>query len=196
MAIPFTPEGVEAAYRHAIFPMYVESLGEVAWFRPEVRTIMPLDGFHISRSLSKTLRHGRFDVRIDTDFLGVMRGCADRDEGTWISEEFYEVYGELHRRGRAHSVETWRNGNLVGGLYGVALGGAFMAESMFHYDTDASKVALAGLVQQMNERGYALLDVQYLTPHLASLGAVEIPGWTYYVRLQRALQTYCTFSGD
>ena len=116
-----------------------------------------------------------------------MRGCADREDGSWISEDFIEVYGELHRHGIAHSVECWRAGNLVGGTYGLALGGAFMAESMFHYETDASKVALAALVARLNERGFVLLDTQFLTPHLASLGAVEIPHRAYAARLRQAL---------
>src|SRR5690348_14560724 len=126
--------------------MYDDRVGEILWFQPDPRTILPLDGFHISRSLAKTIRKGVFEVRYDTDFEGVMRGCADREEGTWISEEFLAVYGALHRMGKAHSVEAWRNERLVGGTYGVALGGAFMAESMFHVETDASKVALAALV--------------------------------------------------
>ena len=116
-----------------------------------------------------------FEVRFNTDFAGVMRGCADREDGTWISEDFLRVYGVLHRVGLAHSVECWRAGKLVGGTYGLALGGAFMAESMFHYETDASKVALAGLVSRLNERGFVLLDTQYVTSHLVSLGGIEIP---------------------
>ena len=163
------------------------------WFQPDPRAVIPLDGFHISRSLAKTLRQGVFAIRYNTDFLGVMRGCADREGGTWISREFFEVYGELHRQGKAHSVEAWRGGKLVGGTYGVALGGAFMAESMFHYETDASKVALFGLFQRLNERGFTLLDVQYLTPHLQSLGALEIPNDEYMNRLSGALPLPCAF---
>ncbi|HXG23356.1 MAG TPA: leucyl/phenylalanyl-tRNA--protein transferase [Chthonomonadales bacterium] len=188
MYLTFTPEGVELAYRHGIFPMADEVTGEIWWFRPDPRAIIPLDAFHISRSLAKTIRKRLFEIRIDTDFEGVMAGCADRPEGTWISREFIEVYGALHRAGKAHSVEAWRNGRLAGGVYGVALGGAFMAESMFHRERDASKVALAALVARLKERGYMLLDVQYLTPHLASLGAVEIPRSEYEQRLQIALQ--------
>jgi len=124
----------------------------------------------------------------------VMRGCADRPEGTWISEEFIRVYGELHRQGHAHSVEVRRDGRLVGGAYGVALGAAFMAESMFHSETDASKVALEALVRRLNERGFALLDVQYVTPHLSSLGAVEIPHRRYYELLSRAIRVPCRFA--
>jgi len=185
--LTLTPEGVLVAYRHGVFPMADERSGEVLWFRPDPRAIIPLDGFHVSRSLARTLRRGRFEIRVDTDFEGVMRGCADRPEGTWISERFVEVYAALHEAGHAHSVEAWRDGRLVGGTYGVALGGAFMAESMFHRETDASKVALAALVSRLQKRGFILLDVQYLTPHLESLGALEITRREYERRLERAL---------
>jgi len=185
--LTLTPEGILLAYSHGIFPMADERTGEVLWFRPDPRAVIPLYGFHVSRSLARTLKRALFEVRIDTDFEGVMRGCADRPEGTWISERFVEVYGALHRAGVAHSVEAWRSGRLGGGLYGLALGGAFMAESMFHRDTDASKVALAALVGRLRERGFTLLDVQYLTPHLESLGAVEISRREYERRLERAL---------
>ena len=185
--LALTPEGVELAYRHGIFPMADERSGEVLWFRPDPRAVIPLDGFHVSRSLARTLKRGRFEIRVDTDFEGVMRGCADRPEGSWIDDRFIAVYGALHRGGKAHSVEAWREGRLVGGTYGLALGGAFMAESMFHRETDASKVALAALVQHLTERGFTLLDVQYLTPHLASLGAIEIPRSDYEARLAKAL---------
>jgi len=191
--LSFTPAGVEFAYRRGIFPMYNQWTEEIDWYRPDPRTILPLEAFHISRSLQKTLRQGVFEVRFNTDFVGVMRGCADREEGTWISEEFIEVYGELHRRGKAHSVEVLLNERLVGGTYGIALGSAFMAESMFHYETDASKVALASLVARLNERGFTLLDVQYLTPHLARFGATEIPFRDYYDRLRRALRRDAVF---
>jgi len=122
-----------------------------------------------------------------------MRGCADREEGSWITEDFVRIYAELHRRGKAHSVECWQTGRLVGGTYGLALGGAFMAESMFHYATDASKVAVWALIQRLQEREFALLDVQYLTPHLASLGAVETSARAYFRDLQLALMLQCRF---
>lgn len=170
-----------------------ERSGEVLWFRPDPRAVIPLDGFHVSRSLARTLRRGRFEVRVDTAFETVMRGCADRPEGSWISERFVEVYGALHRAGKAHSVEAWRDRRLVGGVYGLALGGAFMAESMFHRETDASKVALAALVGRLSERGFTVLDVQYMTPHLESLGAVEITRREYERRLERALALDRTF---
>ena len=193
MFLTFSPSGVEFAYRRGIFPMYNHWTGGIDWYRPDPRAIIPLDTFHISRSLAKTIRHGVFEVRINSDFEGVMRGCADREEGTWISEEFIEVYGELHRQGKAHSVETWRDGRLVGGTYGLSFGGAFMGESMFHYETNASKVALAALVARLRERGFQLLDTQYVTPHLVGFGAVEIPHREYYDRLLRALRAPCSF---
>ena len=193
-SLTLTPEGVLLAYRHGIFPMADERSGEVLWFRPDPRAIIRLDGFHVSRSLARTLRRGLFEIRFDTDFEGVMRGCADRPGGTWISERFVEVYAALHEAGHAHSVEAWRDGRLVGGTYGVALGGAFMAESMFHRETDASKVALAALVSRLRERGFILLDVQYLTPHLESLGAVEIARREYERKLGQALTLPCRFA--
>jgi leucyl/phenylalanyl-tRNA---protein transferase len=192
--LTLTPEGVLLAYRHGIFPMADERSGEVLWFRPDPRAVIALDGFRVSRSLARTIRRGLFEIRVDTAFEGVMRGCADRPEGTWISERFVEIYCALHRAGAAHSVEAWRQGRLVGGTYGVALGGAFMAESMFHRERDASKAALAGLVSRLRRRGFALLDVQYLTPHLESLGAVEISRREYERRLERALALPCTFA--
>ena len=191
--LTLTPEGILLAYRHGIFPMADERSDEVLWFRPDPRAIIPLDGLHVSRSLARTLKRATFEIRVDTDFEGVMRGCADRPEGTWISERFVEVYGALHRAGKAHSVEAWRDGRLVGGAYGLALGGAFMAESMFHRETEASKVALAALCSRLGERGFTLLDVQYVTPHLESLGAVEITRREYERRLEQALALPCTF---
>ncbi|HLJ57308.1 MAG TPA: leucyl/phenylalanyl-tRNA--protein transferase [Chthonomonadaceae bacterium] len=189
----FTPELVELAYRNGIFPMHNQFSGELEWYRPNPRAIIPLDGFHVSRSLAKTIRRGEFQVTMNRAFEDVMRGCADRDGGSWINDEFIAVYGALHRGGKAHSVEVWRDGALAGGTYGVALGGAFMAESMFHRVTDASKVALHGLVSRLNERGFTLLDTQYLTPHLASLGAITISHGRYMQRLRTALALPATF---
>ena len=192
--LTLTPEGVLLAYTHGIFPMADERSGEVLWFRPDPRAIIPPDGFHVSRSLARTMKRAAFEIRVDTDFEGVMRGCADRPEGTWISERFVEVYAALHQAGKAHSIEAWREGRLVGGTYGVTLGGAFMAESMFHRETDGSKVALAALVARLQQRGYILLDVQYVTPHLESLGAVEITRREYERRLNAALRLDCRFA--
>lgn len=186
--LQFTPHGVLAAYCCGIFPMAESATGEIYWFRPDPRAILPLGGFHTSRSLSKRIRSGCFEVRYNSDFRGVMRGCADRKEGTWISSDFHWLYTELHRMGYAHSVEVLRDGKLAGGLYGVAIGAAFMAESMFHRNTDASKVALASLVERLLERDFQLLDVQYLTSHLQSLGAIEIPDHAYQRSLRKAIR--------
>jgi leucyl/phenylalanyl-tRNA--protein transferase len=191
--LSFTPEGVEYAYRLGLFPMYDSRSGDILWYRPDPRAVIPLEGFHISHSLAKRMRRTDYEIRVNTNFAGVMRGCANRDEGTWISEEFIEVYGALHRMGVAHSVETYMENELVGGTYGIAIGGAFMAESMFHYRSDASKLALAALVERLHSRGYTLLDTQYLTDHLVSLGAIEIPHRVYYERLRRALRMGCCF---
>jgi leucyl/phenylalanyl-tRNA--protein transferase len=189
--LPLTPEVLVAAYASGIFPMDVD--GELCWFSPDPRTIIPLDSFHASKTLMQTYRQGRFEMRIDTAFEAVMRGCGHRDEGTWISEEIVEAYCQLHELGAAHSVETWRNGELAGGLYGVALGGAFFGESMFSRQRDASKVALVALVQRMRERGFTLLDVQFTTEHLARFGAIEIPREEYLARLATSLQAHVHF---
>ncbi len=191
--LKFTPECVLDAYRHGIFPMADSETGEIEWYSPDPRAIVPLDGLHISRRLARTIRSGKFEIRTDSSFEEVMRACADREESSWISEEFVKLYCELHGHGYARSVETWREGELVGGLYGVSVGGAFMGESMFYRETDASKVALAALVDHLNERGFALLDTQFMTPHLSTIGAVEIPAAEYLSRLQHALGLSCRF---
>lgn len=171
------------AYRQGIFPMALDG-GEIGWFSPDPRAILPLETFHVPARLARVIRSGRFEVAIDRDFEGVMRACAaDREEGTWISDEIVESYVALHRRGFAHSIESWREGCLAGGVYGVHCGGAFFGESMFHRETDASKVALVALVERMRERGLTLLDVQWVTPHLARFGAIEIPREEYLSRL-------------
>ena len=179
-----------AAYAQGIFPMSLgeETGGEIGWFSPDPRGIIPLDTFAIPRRLARVIRQQRFEVRVDTAFEAVMRACAaDREDGTWISEEIVESYGALYARGLAHSVEAWRGGALVGGLYGVHLGGAFFGESMFHHETDASKVALAALVERLRARGFTLLDTQWITPHLAQFGAIESPKDEYLARLHGAL---------
>jgi len=178
-----------SAYASGWFPMAVEP-GEIRWYSPDPRGIIPLEGFHASRRLSRLVRQGRFAIRVDRDFPAVIRACAARqdEEGTWIDEEILESYCALHERGLAHSVETWQDDELVGGLYGVALGGAFFGESMFHHATDASKVALVALVERLRERGYVLLDTQWMTEHLTQLGGVEIPRRRYLRLLDAALK--------
>lgn len=163
--------------------------GAIHWYAPDPRAVFELDRFHVPARLARTLRSGRFEVSINRDFEGVMRACAEPGPGreqTWISEAFVRVYGDLHRSGHAHSVETWSQGRLVGGLYGVSLGAAFMGESMFSRERDASKVALAHLVDRLKERGFTLLDTQFMTAHLARFGASYIPLRKYLRRLEAA----------
>jgi leucyl/phenylalanyl-tRNA--protein transferase len=181
------------AYREGIFPMALDD-GEIGWFSPDPRGVIPLDAFHVPARLARVVRSGAFDTRIDTAFEAVMRACGQRPgEGTWISEEVVQSYLALFRLGLAHSVEVWRTGRLVGGLYGVSLGGAFFGESMFHRETDASKVALVTLADRLNRRGFALLDVQWVTEHLEQFGAIEIPRTEYLKRLAVALKKNCAF---
>lgn len=181
-----SPQLLLEGYSRGIFPMAMTD-GEIAWFSPDPRAIIPLDErFHIPHGLQRTLRKNPFRIEIDTAFERVMRACAQRDE-TWINEEIIDSYCELHRLGFAHSVEAWREGRLVGGLYGVALGSAFFGESMFHNETDASKVALHALVAHLRKRGFGLLDTQWLTPHLKTFGALEIPRREYLRTLQECL---------
>ena len=181
------PEWLLKAYRRGIFPWY--ALGEkVHWWSPDPRAVFELDGFHVARRLRRTIRSGRFRVTVNRAFAAVIRGCADRPaEETWITPEMIAAYQELHRLGHAHSVEAWAGGALGGGLYGVAVGGLFAAESMFTRVRDASKVALAFLVARLRERGFRLLDTQMLTEHTARLGAVAIPRTEYLRRLRAAL---------
>lgn len=183
-------EMVEQAYRAGRFPM--ASGRVITWHQPPERGVIPLDGFRVSASLARTLRQARFRVSVNEDFAGVMRACAHRDE-TWIDGRILRAYWDLHRAGKAHSLEVWVNGALAGGVYGVALGGAFFAESKFHRVRDMSKVALAHLVERLRDRGFTLLDVQYLTDHLARLGAVEIPRAAYEERLRAALAIEARF---
>jgi leucyl/phenylalanyl-tRNA--protein transferase len=185
------PDLLVRAYSQGIFPMALDD-GEIGWFSPDPRGILPLETFRVPSRLARVIRQGRFEVATDTDFAGVMRACADdRDDGTWISGEILDSYVELHRRGLAHSVECRQDGRLVGGLYGVHLGGAFFGESMFHRVTDASKVALAALVDRLTARGFSLLDIQWVTPHLQQFGAIEIAREEYLRRLGRALAEDC-----
>jgi leucyl/phenylalanyl-tRNA--protein transferase len=185
------PELLEEAYRQGIFPMADED-GRIRWYSPDPRTIIDLDRFHVSRRLTRTLRQRKFEISVNRDFDGVIRGCADREE-TWISGEIVAAYSALHRFGKAHSVEAYDNGKLAGGIYGVSLGGAFMGESMFTIVRDASKVCLAFLVGRLKERGYTLFDVQFTTPHLKRFGAVEISRREYIRRLEKALRLSCRF---
>ncbi len=174
-----------AAYSAGYFPMADSRDGEIHWYSPDPRAIIPLDTFKISRSLKQTIKKNIFEIRIDHSFEDVIRNCAKRDD-TWISEEIVQSYLELHRLGYAHSVESWQNNKLVGGLYGVALVGAFFGESMFSLIKDASKVALVVLVERLKQKGFKLLDTQYITPHLKKFGAVEISRDEY---LQKCLKT-------
>jgi len=181
------------AYQQGIFPMGMDD-GQIGWFSPNPRGILPLDGFHLPSRLARVVRSARFTVRIDAGFENVMRACATRrDDGTWINEEILESYVTLHRLGLAHSVETWQEDKLVGGLYGVHLGGAFFGESMFHHVTDASKVALVALVDRLNRKAFRLLDIQWVTPHLKQFGAINVPRRTYLKVLAEALARDCRF---
>lgn len=184
-----------SAYASGWFPMAVAP-GEIRWFSPDPRGIIPLDTFHVPNRLARVIRSGRFDVRINTDFAAVMQGCAERrePEGTWIDDEILESYVALHREGYAHSVEAWQDGALAGGLYGVALGGAFFGESMFHRVADASKVALAALVARLGARGFLLLDTQWVTDHLSQFGAEEIPRRRYLRLLNTAMAINVSFA--
>lgn len=189
------PSLIVEGYRRGLFPMGMPD-GSVQWFSPDPRGIIPIETFHMPRRLARAARRAGFEVRLDTAFRDVVRACADRvdGDGTWISDEIVETYAALHDLGVAHSVETWRDGALVGGLYGVAIGCAFFGESMFHRETDASKAALAALVARLQERGFTLLDVQWVTPHLEQFGAVEIPRTDYLARLAEAVNGSCAFS--
>jgi leucyl/phenylalanyl-tRNA--protein transferase len=167
--------------------------GVIRWFAPDPRAIIPLNGFVVSRSLRAVVRRGTYEIAVNRGFEAVMDACAERDEGTWISKEIKQAYTALHKIGFAHSVESWHGGELAGGLYGVSIGGAFFGESMFHRSTDASKAALVFLVERLRERGFALLDIQFLTQHLSQFGAVEISRSEYERRLQHALRLDCGF---
>ncbi len=183
-----TPELLLQAYASGIFPM-AESQDdpEVFWVDPSRRGILPLRGFHISRSLRRAIRAERYTARFDTDFEGVLRGCADR-EVTWINDTIFDIYLKLFHAGHAHSQEIWEGDELVGGVYGVALGGAFFGESMFSRRRDASKIALAWLIDRLRLTGFTLFDTQFMTDHLRSLGGLEISRRDYLARLEEALE--------
>jgi len=186
------PGTVLDAYRHGIFP-WPDAAGQLLWWSPDPRAILPLAGFHESRSLRRVRRQDRFRISWDRACEAVVRACAERPEGTWITPAMVDAYTRLHALGWVHSVEAWAGDSLAGGVYGVAIGGFFAAESMFHRARDASKAALAALVERLHARGFTLLDVQILTPHLASLGGVEIARDAYLERLAAALDTPASF---
>jgi leucyl/phenylalanyl-tRNA--protein transferase len=180
------------AYSQGFFPMPEPQTEVIEWYRPDPRAILPLDKFHVSRSLRKVLKENLFSVTHTQDFNQVISGCAARAE-TWISSEFIRAYEELHLMGHAHSVEVWSGDQLVGGVYGVQIGGAFFAESMFSKKDNASKVALYDLTSHLRKNGFLLLEIQFLTPHLTSLGAIEIPDSDYMTILKNALKVPCLF---
>ncbi len=186
------PSFLLQAYGQGLFPMGLDD-GEIGWFSPDPRAIIPLDDFHVPHGLKRFLRRrSTFDIRINTRFRDVMLGCADR-ETTWIDDTVLESYCCLHRLGFAHSVETWEGDRLVGGLYGVSIGGAFFGESMFSRVSNASSAALVALVDRLNDRGFQLLDTQWTTPHLKRFGAEEISRDEYMTRLARALGLLVSF---
>ena len=190
-----SPELLLQAYSQGVFPMG-EDDGSIYWYDPDPRTIMPLEKFHVPRSLARRIRKGGFEIRYSSAFRQVMEACAapgpDREK-TWTTPPILDTYCTLHEHGFAHSVETWIDGELVGGLYGVTLRGLFAGESMFSWATDSSKIALVYLVERLRQGGFRLLDTQFTTPHLQRFGAIEISKREYKVRLARALQIEAQF---
>lgn len=195
-----TPKVLLQAYASGYFPMAdTAQSAALYWYDPELRGQLPIAGFHVSRRLRKTVRRQRFDITFDRDFSGVIHGCAEPAKGrrqTWINAGIIELFEELHDMGYAHSVEAWRDGELVGGVYGLAIGGAFFAESMFSRRTNASKVALVHLVARLWKQGYVLLDTQFLNDHLLQFGAYEITRAEYKEKLAEALEKDCQFSPE
>jgi leucyl/phenylalanyl-tRNA---protein transferase len=193
MSEPLDPDMLLRAYTIGVFPMAdARDAKSVYWVEPKSRAVLPLDGFHLSRSLAKTIRSDRFETTADAAFGSVVALCAESVENrpaTWINSQIETAVATLHRHGHAHSIETWHDGELIGGLYGIALGRAFFGESMFSRATDASKVALAHLVARLRFGGYTLLDCQFMTDHLASLGAVEVSRKNYIASLDSALSS-------
>jgi leucyl/phenylalanyl-tRNA---protein transferase len=180
------PELLLQGYRLGVFPMAMED-ASIQWFSPDPRAILPLEDFHVPHALRRLVRKKVFETTMDNAFSKVIEACAKRDD-TWINLEIIESYTRLHEFGCAHSVEAWKDGTLAGGLYGVAVGGAFFGESMFHYVTDASKIALVALVEHLRARKFALLDTQWLTPHLEQFGGIEISRDHYLRLLRRAVE--------
>jgi leucyl/phenylalanyl-tRNA--protein transferase len=191
------PETLLKAYAGGWFPMAVAP-GEIRWYSPDPRGIIPLDTFHVPRRLTRALRAGRFEIRVDTAFRDVIVACSTREDadGNWIDQEIIDSYVNLHALGHAHSVEAWRDGALAGGLYGVAIGGAFFGESMFHRAADASKAALVVLVDRLRARGFTLLDTQWVTDHLLQFGAIETPRRRYLRLLDAALKRDAAFTDN
>ncbi len=190
---PITPELLLHAYAQGVFPMSNGGADDaVFWVDPLERGVIPLDRFHVSRSTRRTMRRAKYDIRINSDFSGVLRACADREE-TWINAEIFNLYKMLHHLGFAHSLEVFDGKDLVGGVYGVVLGAAFFGESMFSLRKDTSKIALAHLVERLNAGGFVLFDTQFITDHLASLGAIEISRDAYHAQLDLALRTPADF---
>jgi leucyl/phenylalanyl-tRNA--protein transferase len=179
------PEVLLQGYPLGVFPMAMAD-GEIEWFSPDPRAILPLKEFHVPHTLERVVRKKIFEIRFDVSFTEVMRQCAERPE-TWINDEIIASYTRLHQLGHAHSIEAWQDDQLAGGLYGVSIGGAFFGESMFHHVRDASKIALLGLVEHLRERRFVLLDTQWLTPHLQQFGAIEIPRSDYLHLLSTAV---------
>jgi leucyl/phenylalanyl-tRNA--protein transferase len=186
------PENMIRLYASGAFPMADEKMGTINWYMPEIRTIIPLDNFNIPRSAKKAIEEEKFEIKFDIDFEGVLAGCADR-ESTWISDELIDAYRRLKKRGFIHTVETWKDGKLVGGLYGVTFRGAFFGESMFSKVSQASKAALVSLLKHLKEKEFVLLDVQFMTEHLKMFGAVEISFEEYTKLLHRAYAKICEF---
>lgn len=191
------PELVLKAYMIGVFPMAEDAdSDELMWIKPEVRGILPLDAFHVSKRLARTLKNTDLEFRYSSDFDAVIDGCSEAKVGrqtTWINSSIRNAYGELFARGHCHTVEAWRDDTLVGGLYGISLGAAFFGESMFSRETDASKLCLVKLVERLNERGYSLLDAQFITPHLKRFGAIEILRVRYESMLAHALARQARF---
>jgi leucyl/phenylalanyl-tRNA--protein transferase len=179
------PELLLQGYRLGVFPMAMDD-NTIEWFSPDPRAILPLDKFHVPHGLRRLARKGVFQIRIDSRFSEVIRACGKRAD-TWINNEIIESYERLYELGYAHSIETWSEGELAGGLYGVAIGGAFFGESMFHRKTDASKIALVALVEHLHAQKFILLDTQWTTPHLARFGAIEVSQSQYLKLLTRAV---------
>jgi len=182
------PETLLSAYQQGIFPWFDEDT-PILWWSPDPRAILEFDNLYISKRLARTIRTNKFQVTFDQDFDAVVKGCTYRpEEGTWITPEVANAYGEFHRSGHAHSVEVWQQGVLVGGLYGVAIGGLFAGESMFSTVSDASKIALAALVSRLKEKGYQLFDLQIINEHTSTMGATEIPRDDYLARVKTAIK--------